>query len=61
MTTTQIQEQISIIKEVAEEAKQSKEYALQFLEDAGILELLISTSSENPNQDKNCHIISHSR
>ncbi len=40
MSTTEIQEQISMIKEVAEEATQSKEYAIKFLYDAGILELI---------------------
>jgi len=43
MTSTEIQKQISIIKEVAEKATQSKEYALKFLDDAGILELINNT------------------
>ncbi|MCW3107387.1 MAG: hypothetical protein JWQ09_1893 [Segetibacter sp.] len=51
MTSAEIQEQITIIREVAEEASKSKEYALQFLTDAGILELIHnSTATEKPNR-----------
>ncbi len=45
-STTQIQEQVTMIKEVAGEATTSKEFALQFLDDAGILELIIADDQE---------------
>jgi acetyl-CoA carboxylase beta subunit len=51
MTSTEIQDQITIIREVAEDATISKEHALQFLADAGILELIDEpTEAENPNR-----------
>ena len=49
MTTAEIQQQITMIREVAEQATQSREYALSFLADAGILELIKpTTTSEKP-------------
>ncbi len=45
MTTIEIQEQITLIKQVAKEATISKEFALQFLNEAGILELIRPTES----------------
>lgn len=51
MSTTEIKEQITMIQEVAEEATQSREYALQFLDDAGILELINTPSSLNVEED----------
>jgi hypothetical protein len=50
MTTTEIQDQVSMIKEVAEKGSQSKEYALQFLDDAGILDLIDNTSETENTQ-----------
>ena len=37
MTELEIKEQIDVMRSVAEKAKNSKEFALKFLEDAGIL------------------------
>ncbi len=51
MTSTEIQDQITIIREVAEDASISKEHALQFLSDAGILEL-IDNSNETQNSTR---------
>lgn len=50
MTSTEIQDQIMIIREVAEDASISKEHALQFLADARILELIEATpETQNAN------------
>ncbi len=46
MFITQIQEHVTMIKEVAGEATTSKEFALQFLDDAGILKLIIADDQE---------------
>ncbi len=40
MTSAEIKHQIDIMKEVAEMSKQSKEFALKFLKDAGILNII---------------------
>ena len=50
MTDFAIQEQIEAIKKATDKAAQSKEAALKFLADAGIIE--IQEKSENRNKKK---------
>ena len=40
MTELEIKEQIDVMRSVAEKAKNSREFALKILEDAGILALI---------------------
>jgi hypothetical protein len=52
MTERQIQRQLKVIEEATQKALQSKETALKFLEDAGILALCEQSKEEDKREKK---------
>ena len=52
MTELEIKEQIDVMRSVAEKAKNSREFALKILEDAGILALIRENNDSHTKSKK---------